>query len=83
MQPWNVTRIDYEHARVRLHFCKVRSWQGDFEMREAQQMAWQTLPVRVGPVLPGTLPVLDWFAAEQGFVGATVAADEGVGTLKK
>jgi hypothetical protein len=27
------------------------------------------------PVLPGTLPVLDWFAAEQGFVGATCAAE--------
>ena len=72
-QPWNVTRMDYAHARVRLHFCKVRAWQGDFEMREGQRMAWQTLPVEVSPVLPGTLPVLDWFAAERGFTGATVA----------
>ena len=38
-------------------------------MREGQAMAWQTLPVTVAPVLPGTLPVLDWFAAEQGFAG--------------
>ena len=83
VRPWDVTRMDYAHARVRLHFCKVTAWHGDFEMREGQQMAWQTLPVTVGPVLPGTLPVLDWFAAEQGFVGATVAAVEGVGTLKK
>jgi 8-oxo-dGTP diphosphatase len=30
-------------------------------------MAWQTLPVRVGPVLPGTVPVLAWLAAERGF----------------
>ncbi len=82
-RPWNVTRMDYDHARVRLHFCKVTSWQGAFEMREGQQMAWQTLPVTVGPVLPGTLPVLDWFAAEQGFVGATVAAREAAATLKK
>ena len=65
--------MDYAHARVRLHFCKVRAWQGDFEMREGQRMAWQTLPVEVSPVLPGTLPVLDWFAAERGFTGATVA----------
>ncbi len=70
-RPWSVTRVDYAHARVRLHFCKVRAWQGDFEMREGQRMAWQTLPVSVFPVLPGTLPVLDWFAAERGFVGAT------------
>ena len=68
---WQVTLMDYEHARVRLHFCKVREWRGEFEMREGQAMAWQQLPVQVGPVLPGTLPVLDWFAAEQGFVGAT------------
>jgi 8-oxo-dGTP diphosphatase len=69
--PWKTELVDYEHARVRLHFCKVRTWQGAFEMREGQAMAWQTLPVQVQPVLPGTLPVLQWFAAEQGFVGAT------------
>jgi 8-oxo-dGTP diphosphatase len=73
--PWNVTVVDYEHARVRLHFCKVREWDGAFEMREGQAMAWQTLPVDVAPVLPGTLPVLEWFAAEQGFRGATHRAD--------
>jgi 8-oxo-dGTP diphosphatase len=71
VEPWNVTLMDYAHARVRLHFCKVRAWKGDFEMREGQAMAWQRLPVEVEPVLPGTLPVLEWFAAEQGFVGAT------------
>lgn len=70
-QPWKVELIDYPHARVRLHFCKVFDWSGDFEMRERQAMAWQTLPVQVHPVLPGTLPVLAWFAAERGFVGAT------------
>lgn len=70
-EPWNVTLMDYAHARVRLHFCKVRRWQGEFEMKEGQAMAWQRLPVEVSPVLPGTLPVLDWFAAEQGFAGAT------------
>ena len=70
-EPWNVTLMDYEHARVRLHFCKVRRWQGALQMREGQAMAWQRLPVEVVPVLAGTLPVLDWFAAEQGFVGVT------------
>ena len=81
--PWNVTVMDYEHARVRLHFCKVREWQGEFEMREGQAMAWQRLPVVVAPVLPGTLPVLDWFAAEQGFVGATHRNAEGAATLPR
>ena len=80
--PWNVTRMDYAHARVRLHFCKVFEWRGEFEMREGQRMAWQTLPVEVAPVLPGTLPVLDWFAAERGFAGATVRGGEVAATLK-
>lgn len=69
--PWQVEIVDYEHARVRLHFCKVYDWQGAFEMREGQQMAWQTLPVEVAPVLPGTLPVLRWFAQERGHDGPT------------
>ncbi len=71
--PWQVEIMDYPHARVRLHFCKVFSWHGDFEMREGQHMAWQTLPVQMTPVLPGTLPVLAWFAAERGFAGPTHA----------
>ena len=79
--PWQVTRMDYAHARVRLHFCKVHDWRGEFEMREGQSMAWQTLPVTVTPVLPGTLPVLDWFAAERGFAGPTCVAAEGADTL--
>jgi 8-oxo-dGTP diphosphatase len=69
--PWRIETMSYEHARVRLHFCKVFDWHGPFEMREGQRMAWQRLPVSVRPVLPGTLPVLQWFAAEQGFAGAT------------
>jgi 8-oxo-dGTP diphosphatase len=69
--PWKTTLHDYPHALVRLHFCKVFAWHGNFEMREAQQMAWQTLPVAVAPLLPGTLPVLQWFAEERGFAGAT------------
>ncbi|MDE2566117.1 MAG: NUDIX domain-containing protein [Burkholderiales bacterium] len=70
-RPWKVELMDYPHARVRLHFCKVHAWQGAIEMREGQQMAWQTLPVRVAPLLPGTVPVLAWFAAERGFAGPT------------
>ncbi|HEX3139192.1 MAG TPA: NUDIX domain-containing protein [Rhizobacter sp.] len=71
VHPWKIELVDYEHARVRLHFCKVYDWSGEFEMRERQSMAWQTLPVEVAPVLPGTIPVLQWFASERGFAGAT------------
>ena len=71
VHPWKIEMMDYPHARVRLHFCKVYDWQGEFEMRERQAMAWQNLPVEVVPVLPGTVPVLEWFASERGFAGVT------------
>jgi 8-oxo-dGTP diphosphatase len=70
--PWKVTEHLYPHALVRLHWCKVVQWTGELQMREGQQMAWQQLPVTVGPVLPGTYPALDWLAQERGYVGATV-----------
>ena len=73
IEPWHVELVDYPHARVRLHFCKVFEWSGEFQMREGQQMAWESLPVRSRPVLPGTVPVLRWFAAERGYAGATHA----------
>jgi len=69
--PWQIEVMDYPHAKVRLNFCKVYDWTGDFEMRERQQMAWQTLPVEVVPVLPGTVPVLLWLADERGHQGVT------------
>jgi 8-oxo-dGTP diphosphatase len=71
VQPWKTEMVDYPHALVRLHFCKVFHWAGALQMREAQSFSWELLPVQVGPVLPGTIPVLDWFAAERNFAGAT------------
>jgi len=62
---WQTECIDYPHALVQLHFYKVFEWQGDLQMREGQQFAWQCLPVEVSPVLPGTLPVLEWLAQAQ------------------
>ncbi len=72
-QVWKTQMVDYPHALVRLHFCKVWDWQGELQMREAQSHAWQTLPVAVSPVLPGTIPVLSWLAQERGFSGPTHA----------
>jgi len=71
IEPWKVELMDYPHARVRLNFCKVFAWSGEFEMREGQQMAWQSLPVTSTPVLPGTVPVLQWLASERGHAGLT------------
>jgi 8-oxo-dGTP diphosphatase len=70
-QIWKTQMVDYPHALVRLHFCKVWDWQGELQMREAQSHAWQQLPVDVVPVLPGTIPVLTWLADERQFNGAT------------
>lgn len=63
---WREKLVDYPHALVSLHFCKVFDWQGELHMHEGQTFAWQTLPVTVEPVLPGTMPVLEWLAEEQG-----------------
>lgn len=71
VHPWRVERVDYPHALVRLNFCKVHDWTGELVMHEGQSYAWQQLPVQVAPVLPGTVPVLAWFAQERGHDGAT------------
>lgn len=65
IEPWRQELVDYPHALVRLHFCKVWHWTGELQMREAQSFAWQCLPVSVSPVLPGTVPVLQWLAEER------------------
>jgi 8-oxo-dGTP diphosphatase len=39
-------------------------------------MQWCTLPVAVSPVLPGTLPVLEWFAQDWGYQGALTVSEE-------
>ena len=70
-EPWKVELVDYPHALVRLNFCKVRAWTGALEMREGQQFSWERLPVKVGPVLPGAVPVLTWLADEADFKDAT------------
>src|SRR4051812_31913418 len=47
VKPWKVELVDYPHALVRLHFCKVFEWSGALEMREAQSFAWESLPVQM------------------------------------
>lgn len=71
---WRTERIDYPHALVQLNFCKVTQWTGELQMLESQSYAWQQLPVLVTPVLPGTVPVLQWFAQERSYQGNTFIA---------
>lgn len=70
--PWKTEMVDYPHALVRLHFCKVFEWSGTMQMREGQSFAWESLPVQSHPVLPGTIPVLEWFAQERQFDGSAL-----------
>lgn len=60
VQHWREKLVDYPHALVRLHFCQLRSWRGELQMREGQRFSWERLPVQVAPILPGALPVLQW-----------------------
>ena len=71
--PWRSCIVDYPHARVDLRFCKITRWSGELRAKEGQSFAWQTLPVQVAPVLPGTIPVLRWLAEESGHGGPTHA----------
>ena len=64
VQRWREQVVDYPHALVRLHFCKLFDWRGELQMREGQSCVWDRLPVQVAPVLPGALPVLAWLRDE-------------------
>ncbi|WP_144328823.1 NUDIX domain-containing protein [Tepidimonas charontis] len=78
-QPWRELVVDYPHALVRLHVCRITQWQGELHMHEGQACAWQTLPVTVAPVLPGTVPLLQ--ALQEGSSApASGAGAEGSGT---
>jgi 8-oxo-dGTP diphosphatase len=63
---WREQVVDYPHALVRLHFCKVFEWTGALHMREGQTFAWSGVPVALEPILPGTVPVLAWLQETQG-----------------
>lgn len=65
-EPWRTLEHDYPHAYVRLNLRKVTAWQGEAAGREGQALAWQAgVPVDVAPVLPATVPLLGWLAAER------------------
>lgn len=64
IERWRTLEHDYPHAYVRLFFCKVSAWDGELTGREGQAFAWQQTPVTVGPLLPATLPVLQWLTDE-------------------
>ena len=69
--------MDYAHARVRLHFCKVLDWRGEFEMTRAPgDGVADAAGRRSRRCCPARCRCCDWFAAEQGFAGATHSSPE-------
>ena len=58
-EPWCGVAHVYAHAHVRLHFYISRHWQGEPQSLEGQALAWQG-SVLVTPVLPATIPLLEW-----------------------
>ena len=52
----------YEHAHVRLHFFISHDWRGEPQSLEGQAFAWQGT-VGVEPLLPATIPLLEWLDA--------------------
>ncbi|MDY7540549.1 NUDIX domain-containing protein [Undibacterium sp. RTI2.1] len=58
-EPWCGVEHIYPHAHVRLHFYISRDWQGEPQSLEDQAFAWQG-SVAVSPLLPATIPLLEW-----------------------
>jgi len=60
-EEWCGVEHVYEHAHVRLHFFISREWRGEPQSLENQAFAWQGV-VSVEPLLPATIPLLEWIA---------------------
>jgi 8-oxo-dGTP diphosphatase len=60
-EPWCGVEHIYPHAHVRLHFYISRVWSGEPQSLEGQAFAWQGT-VGVEPLLPATIPLLDYIA---------------------
>ena len=58
-EAWCGVQHVYEHAHVRLHFYISHAWRGEPQSLENQAFAWQG-SVGVSPLLPATIPLLEW-----------------------
>ena len=71
---WCVREYHYAHGHVRLHFRRLWSWLGDPHPLEQQQCLWidpSHYPASgPGPVLPATLPILDWLSLPSRLAGS-------------
>ena len=68
-EPWCGVEHVYPHAHVRLHFYICREWTGEPQSLEGQAFAWQG-KVGVSPLLPATIPLLEWLSDLQRLAAA-------------
>ncbi len=59
-EPWCCVEHVYPHAHVRLHFFISREWRGEPRSLEGQALVWQGTLFAVDPILPATVPLLEW-----------------------
>ena len=65
-----------EHAHVRLHFFISHDWRGEPQSLEGQAFAWQGT-VGVEPLLPATIPLLEWLDAWRAEAARNTKTPEG------
>lgn len=70
-RPWCGVEHVYPHAHVRLHFYISTEWTGQPQSLEGQAFAWQG-QVGVEPLLPATIPLIEWLDALR-FAAASVS----------
>ncbi len=77
--PWILRSHVYEHAHVRLHFFRVRAWDGDIQDHVHAELSWQPDASRltVSPMLPANGPVLSALALPESY-GISHAGDIGI-----
>lgn len=78
--PWLVREFIYEHAHVRLHFFRVRRWQGELRDLQHDALAWQQPgAVDVAPLLPANAPILAALALPDVYAITHAGGPHGIG----
>lgn len=66
--PWICREYSYPHARVRLHFWRVRTFDGEPQPHEDQRLSWERSGrIRVDPLLPANGPILAALALPEAY----------------
>jgi 8-oxo-dGTP diphosphatase len=73
-EAWCCVEHVYPHAHVRLHFYISRAWRGQPQSLEGQAFAWQG-GVEVAPLLPATIPLIEFLDVLRYGDGAAMKAD--------